>query len=74
MFLINQYEFFLSITSGQLSKVPCNVGESQHEPRIEIGKAYEAPKLSECGWGWPVMNDLDIGLIDMHPILIKKVS
>jgi hypothetical protein len=27
------------------------MAESQHEPAIEIGKAQEASKLSECGWG-----------------------
>jgi hypothetical protein len=34
--------------------------ESQHEPMVEIVKAQEAPKLSECGWGWPVTNDLNL--------------
>jgi hypothetical protein len=23
-------------------------------------KAQEAPKLSECFWGWPIMDDLDL--------------
>ena len=34
--------------------------EFQHEPTIEIGKAQEAPKLSQCGWGWLVMDDLEV--------------
>ena len=50
------------------------MGETQHEPAIEIGKAYEAPKLSECGWGWPVMNDLDLGWIHMYAMSINDVA
>jgi hypothetical protein len=37
------------------------MGESQHEPAVEIGKAQESPKFSECCWGWLVTNDLDLG-------------
>jgi hypothetical protein len=37
------------------------MGESQHEPAVEIGKAQEALKLNECGWGLSVMDDLDLG-------------
>ena len=48
--------------------------ESQHEPVVEIGKAQEAPKLSECGWGWPVMDDLDLGWIHMYAMLINYVA
>jgi hypothetical protein len=50
------------------------MGESQHEPAVEIGKAQEAPKLSECGWGWTVMNDLDLGWIHMYAMFINNVS
>jgi hypothetical protein len=50
------------------------MGESQHEPAIEIGKAQEASKLSECGWGWPVMDDLDLGWIHMYTMLINDVA
>jgi hypothetical protein len=50
------------------------MGESQHEPAIEIGKAQEALKLSECGWGWPVTDDLDLGWIHMHTMLINDVA
>jgi hypothetical protein len=32
---------------------------------VEIGKAQEALKLSKCGWGWLVIDDLAIGWI--HP-------
>jgi hypothetical protein len=49
------------------------MGESQHKPAVEIGKAQEAPKLSECGWGWPVTDDLDIGWIRMYTMLINDV-
>jgi hypothetical protein len=37
------------------------MGESQHEPAVDISKAQESLKVGECGWGWPVMNDLDLG-------------
>jgi hypothetical protein len=50
------------------------MGESQHEPVVEIGKAQEALKLSECGWGWPVMDDLDLGWIHMYAMLINDVA
>jgi hypothetical protein len=42
---------FLTTTPFYLAEGPCNMGESQHEPVVEIGKAQEAPNLSECGWG-----------------------
>jgi hypothetical protein len=50
------------------------MGESQHEPAVEIGKAHEASKLSECGWGWPVMDELDFGQIHMYAMPINNVS
>jgi hypothetical protein len=50
------------------------MGESQHEPVVEIGKAQEASKLSECGWCWPLMDDLDLCWIHMYTILINDVA
>jgi hypothetical protein len=50
------------------------MGESQHEPVIEIGKAQEALKLSECGWGWPVTDYLDLVYIHMYAMMINYVS
>jgi hypothetical protein len=50
------------------------MGESQHEPVVNISKAHKAPKLSECGWGWPVMDDLDLGWIHMYAVLINDVA
>jgi hypothetical protein len=50
------------------------MGETQHEPAVEIGKAQEAPKLSEFCWGWPVMDDLDLGWIHMYTMLINDVA
>jgi hypothetical protein len=44
--------------------------ESQHKPTIEIGKAQEALKLSDCGWGCLVTYDLDLSWIHMHAIQI----
>jgi hypothetical protein len=42
------HKFFLTTTTGYLDDVPCDMRESQHEPTIEIGKAQEALKFSEC--------------------------
>ncbi len=50
------------------------MGESQHKHVVEIGKAQEAPKLSESGWGWPVMDDLDLGWIHMYAMMINDVA
>jgi hypothetical protein len=50
------------------------MGESQHELVIEIGKAQEALELSECFWGWPVTDDLDLGWIHMYTMLINYVA
>jgi hypothetical protein len=50
------------------------MGESQYEPSIKVGKSKEALKLGQCGWGWPVMNDLDLIWIHMYPMLINNVA
>jgi hypothetical protein len=50
------------------------MGETQHEPAVEISKSQEALKLSECYWGWPVMDDLDLGWIHMDAMLINDVA
>jgi hypothetical protein len=50
------------------------MAESQHETEVEIGKAQESMKLNECGWGWPVTNDLDIIWIHMYTMLINDVA
>jgi hypothetical protein len=50
------------------------MGETQLEPAVEIGKAQEALKFSECCWGWPVMDDLDLGWIHMYAMLINDVA
>jgi hypothetical protein len=55
------HKFFLTTTPGYLAEGPCNMGESQHKPAVEISKAQEASKLSECGWGWPITDDLVLG-------------
>jgi hypothetical protein len=67
-------KFFLTTTPVYLAKGPCNTGESQHEPVVEIGKAQEALKPSECGWGWIVIDDLDLGWIHMYTILINAIA
>jgi hypothetical protein len=68
------HKFFLTTTLGYLAEGPCDVRESQHEPVIEIGEAQEAPKFSECGWGWPVKHDLDLGWIHMNTMSINDVA
>jgi hypothetical protein len=50
------------------------MGESQHKPVVEIGKAQEALKLNECGGGWPVTDDLDLGWIHMYANLINDLA
>jgi hypothetical protein len=69
----NPHKFILTTTPGYLAKGPCNMVESQHELAVEIGKAQEASKLSECGWGWSIMDDLDIGWIHMYSMVINDV-
>ena len=68
------HNFFLTATPGYLAEDPCNMGESQHELVIEIGEAQEAPKFSECGWGWPVTNELDLGWIHIHTMPINYLA
>jgi hypothetical protein len=58
---LDPHKFHLTTTPGYLDEGPCNMGESQDEPTVEIGKAQESPNLSECGWGWLVTYDLDFG-------------
>jgi hypothetical protein len=48
--------------------------ESQHELAVENGKAQEALKLSDYGWGCPVIDDLDLGWIHMYAMLINNVA
>jgi hypothetical protein len=67
-------KFFLTTTPGYLAEHPCNMRESQHEPVVEIRKAQEALKLSECDRGWLVMDDLDLGWIHMYSMLINDVA
>jgi hypothetical protein len=50
------------------------MGESQHEPVVEIGKAQESSNLSECGWGWIVTDELDLGWIHMYTMLINYLA
>jgi hypothetical protein len=50
------------------------MGESQQKPAVEIGKAQEALKIIECVWGWPIMDELDLGWIHMYAMLINDVS
>jgi hypothetical protein len=67
-------KFFFTTTPVYLVEGPCNMEETQHEPAIEIIKSQEDLKLSECFWGWPVMDDLDLGWIHMYAMLINDVA
>jgi hypothetical protein len=67
-------KFGLTTTHVYLAEGPCNMGESQHKPTVKIGKAQQALKLSECGWGWPVTDDLDLGWIHMYTMLLNDVA
>ena len=67
-------KFCLTTTHVYLAEGPCNMGETQHEPVVEIGKAQEASKLNEIGWGWLVTYDLDLGWIHMYAMLINDVA
>jgi hypothetical protein len=31
-------------------------------------------KLGQCGWGYPIMDDLDIKWINMYPMIINNVA
>jgi hypothetical protein len=68
------HKFLLATTPSYFIEGPCNMGESQHEPLVEISKAQEALKLSDCGWGFPVTDELDFGWIHMYTMLIKYVA
>ena len=68
------HKFFFTSTPSYLVEGPCDMRESHHEPLMEIGEAQEAPKLNECGWGWSVMNDLELGWIHMYAMLINDVA
>jgi hypothetical protein len=48
--------------------------ETQHEPVVEVGEAQEAVELCQSHRGWPIMNDLDLGWVHMHPMFIHDVS
>jgi hypothetical protein len=48
--------------------------ESQHEPMVEVGEAQEVTELCHSLRGWPIMNDLDLGWVHMHPMFIHDVS
>jgi len=48
--------------------------ESQHEPAVEIGKTQKDAELCQSGWSWPILDDLDLHWIHMHPSFINNVS
>ena len=67
-------EFCSRSSLGDLTQGPSDMRESQHEPSVEISKTQKAMKLGYNGWGWLVLNDLDLGWIHMHPPFINNVS
>ena len=48
--------------------------EPQHEPAVEISKTQKVAELCQSGWGWPILNDLNLGWIHLHPLFINNVS
>jgi hypothetical protein len=60
LFLLPPLKIVPTTTLGHLDEGPCNMGESKHEPSVEICWSQEALKLGQCGWGWPVMDKLDL--------------
>jgi hypothetical protein len=68
------HKIFLTTTPGYLVEAHAIWENPNTKCTVEIGKAQEAPKLSECGWGWPVMDDLDLGWIHMYTMLINDVA
>ena len=39
------HKIFPATTLGHLDEGPCNMGESQHKPSVEVGQSQEASKL-----------------------------
>ena len=74
LLLLPPHKIFHTTTLGHLAEVSCNMGESQHEPSIEVGQSQEALKLGQCGRGWLVTDELDLSWINMYPMLINNVS
>jgi hypothetical protein len=48
--------------------------EAQHKCAVEVGKAQEVVDLGHCLRGRPIMDDLDLGWIHMHNLIIHDVS
>ena len=68
-----KYIFFCS-SFGDLTQGPSGMREPQHQPAVEISKTHKAVELYQSGWGWPILNDLDLHWIHMHPPFINNVS
>jgi hypothetical protein len=48
--------------------------EYQQEPTIEVGQAQEDAYLFHSIGGWLVANDLDLGQVHLHPMIIHDIS
>ena len=48
--------------------------EPQQKPAVEVGEAQEAMELGHFLWGRPIVDDLVLGWINMHTLLIHDVS
>jgi hypothetical protein len=48
--------------------------EPQQEPTVEVDKAQQAAELCQSCRGWPIVNELDLGWVHMHPMFIHDVS
>jgi hypothetical protein len=52
LLFLSPCERFPSTALAHLVEGPCYMGESQHEPSVEVGKSQEDQKLGKCGRGW----------------------
>jgi hypothetical protein len=47
--------------------------ETQCEPVVKVGEAQEAGDLYQSPQSFPIVNDLDLDWVHMHPMFIHDV-
>ena len=50
------------------------MSESKHKFAIKFGEAQEDVEICYSFQFWEIMNELDLGWVHMHPMLIHDVS
>jgi hypothetical protein len=48
--------------------------EPQHKLAVKVVEVEEAMELGQCLRGQPIADDLDLGWVHMHTLLIHNVS